>query len=144
MYLFFDYFIGQFCVEMEVKLYEQFVGNDIIVVGVCLDIGYLYIGGWEKVIVLILFDSDQFIKKRCSVMNRVICQMWIGDVFLNVMNSEVIGERIVMFVFDDIVYNFGIGGFVDQIVIQLFVMGYQCFNYFYGVIFCVGFFIRGN
>ncbi len=41
----------------EVKLYEQFTGNNVVTAGPCLNIGNLHTGRWEKFIALIPFNS---------------------------------------------------------------------------------------
>lgn len=91
-YLGFDYFVCQFCIEVEVELDEYIVGDYVIVVGVGLYVGDLYVGWWEEFIVFILFDIDQFCQYWCCVVDRVIGKVWIGDMVLYVVNSQVVGQ----------------------------------------------------
>ncbi len=60
---------GQFRAETEVKLHEQFAGNDIIAAGACTDIGYLHTGG-GKVIAPIRSIATSSLERR-SAMNKL-------------------------------------------------------------------------
>ena len=102
-------------------------------------------GGWRKErVAAIPFGRDQFGQRRRYLVDRIACQLRVGDVSLDAFDRELAAQGAATPVLDHVAGALNRSGFADDAEVRRFATLAQCFAHHNGAVCGGAFFVTGE